>query len=68
MIRKNNAIFNEVIGACAEKRIRHLMGFRHGWNREIIAQFYATVFFRHHEGETAMLWMTEEERYQITFP
>ena len=54
MTRKNNAIFNEVMGACEEKRIRHLMGFKHGWNREIIARFYATVFFGHHEGERAM--------------
>ena len=51
MERKNNAIFNEVIAACEDKRISHLMGFKHGWNKEIITQFYATVFFGYHESE-----------------
>ena len=68
MERKNNVIFNEVLAACEEKRIRHLMGFRHRWNKEIIAQFYATVFFGYHNGERAMFWITEEQKYQITFP
>jgi len=68
MQRKNNAIFDEVMAACEEKRIKHLMGFRHGWNKEIIAQFYTTIFFGHHNGERAMFWMIEEQKYQITFP
>ena len=34
--------------------------FRHGWNKEIIAQFYATVFFGYHESKRAMFWMIEE--------
>jgi len=68
MARKNNAIFNEVMAECANKRIKALMGFKHSWNKEIIAQFYATVFFGHHDGEKTMFWMTEKERYQISFP
>ena len=68
MARKNNAIFNEVMAECANKRIKALMGFKHSWNKEIIAQFYATVFFGHHDGERTMFWMTEEEKYQIFFP
>ena len=43
MARKNNDIFNEVMAACEKKRIKHLVGYRHGWNKEIIAQFFATV-------------------------
>ena len=65
--RKNNVIFNEVLAECEEKRIRHLMDFKHGWNKEIIAQFYATIFFGYHESERAMFWMTEEQKYHITF-
>ena len=42
MVRKNNVIFNEVMAACADKRIKVLMGFKHNWNKEIIAQFFAT--------------------------
>ena len=68
MARKNNAIFNEVMAECANKRIKALMGFKHSWNKEIIAQFYTTVFFGHHDGERTMFWMTEEEKYQISFP
>ncbi|RLN09539.1 hypothetical protein C2845_PM11G06520 [Panicum miliaceum] len=29
MARKNDPIFDQVIAACAEKRIKHLMGFKH---------------------------------------
>jgi hypothetical protein len=68
MERKNNAIFNEVMAAREEKRISHLMGFKHGWNKEIIARFYAIVYLGHHESERAMFWMTEEQKYHITFP
>ena len=54
MARKNDVIFSEVIVACAHRRIKNLMGFKHSWNREIIAQFCATVFFEHHEGERCL--------------
>ena len=64
----HNVIFTEVMAACADKRIKVLMGFKHSWNKEIIAQFYATVFFGHHDGERAMFWMKEEEKYKISFP
>ena len=37
MVRKNNVIFNEVMAACADKRIKVLMGFKHSWNKKIIA-------------------------------
>ncbi|KAG2612469.1 hypothetical protein PVAP13_4KG292105 [Panicum virgatum] len=68
MTRKNDPIFNEVIAACDEKRIKNLMGFKNKWNREIIAQFYVTVYFGYKDEERAMFWMTEDERYHITFP
>ena len=41
--------------------------FRHGWNKEIIAQFYATIFFGYYDEERAMFWMIEEQKYHITF-
>ncbi|RLN34650.1 hypothetical protein C2845_PM03G31150 [Panicum miliaceum] len=68
MPRKNDSIFDQVRAACAEKRIKHLMAFKHSWNKEIIAQFYATVYFGYHQNERAMFWMIEEVRYHITFP
>jgi hypothetical protein len=67
MSKKNNAIFNEVTNACTEKRIKHLMAFRQNWNKELIGQFYATIYFGQHEGDRAMFWMTEGSRYYITY-
>ena len=59
MERENDPMFNEIINACANKRIKKLMGFRNDWNKEIVAQFYATVYFGYIDGERAMFWMTE---------
>jgi len=44
------------------------MGFKHSWNREIIAQFFATIYFGYVANERAMIWMTEGEKYHITYP
>jgi hypothetical protein len=68
MARKNDPIFNEVISNYEMKRVKVLMGFRQDWNKDIIAQFYATVHFRHIGTERAMIWMTNGQRYSITFP
>jgi hypothetical protein len=45
MARKSDPIFDEVINNCERQRVKALMGFRQDWNKEIIAQFYATVHF-----------------------
>jgi hypothetical protein len=66
MARKNDPIFNEVISNCERQRVEMLMGFRQDWNKEIIAQFYATVHFEHIGTERAMIWMTNGQRYSIT--
>jgi hypothetical protein len=42
------------------------MGFRHSWNTEVIAQFYATVAFEEHESARKMHWMTEGT-YSVIF-
>jgi nucleoside diphosphate kinase len=34
-----------VIQACEEKGLKILMGFKQHWNKELIAQFYAMVYF-----------------------
>ncbi|RLN12805.1 hypothetical protein C2845_PM09G11920 [Panicum miliaceum] len=47
--------------------MKHLMGFNYSWNKEIIAQFYATMYFGYYQNETPMFWMMEEEKYHITF-
>jgi hypothetical protein len=68
MARKNDPIFNEVISNCERQRVKMLMGFRRDWNKEITAQFYATMHFGHIGIERAMIWMTNGQRYSITFP
>lgn len=69
--KHDNPVFNEIIRVCSEKRIKHLMGFKHSWNKEVISQFYATVFFGYYEEngerERAMHWMTEGQRFHVTF-
>ena len=45
MRKKKNPIFYQIVVECKAKGIAHLMGYKHGWNKEIIAQFYATVHF-----------------------
>jgi hypothetical protein len=67
MERANNAVFRDIIDVCTSLRIKPLMGFRHSWNTEVIAQFYATVAFEGHESARKMHWMTEGTRYSVTF-
>jgi hypothetical protein len=67
MEKANNAIFRDIIVVCTSLRIKPLMGFRHSWNTEVIAQFYATIAFEEHEGARKMHWMTEGTRYSVTF-
>jgi hypothetical protein len=59
MERANNTIFRDIIDVCTSLRIKPLMGFKHSWNMEVIAQFYATVAFEEHDSVRKMHWMTE---------
>jgi hypothetical protein len=68
MAKKNDPIFNEVIRNCERQRVKVLMGFQQDWDKEIIAQFYINVHFGHIGTERAMIWMTNGQRYSITFP
>jgi hypothetical protein len=67
MEKTHNAVFRDIIDVCTSLRIKPLMGFRHSWNMEVIAQFYATVAFEEHESARKMHWMTEGTRYRVTF-
>jgi hypothetical protein len=37
-----------VIIACAAKHLREILAFKKDWNNEVIAHFYATVYFEEH--------------------
>jgi hypothetical protein len=67
MARKSDPVFDEVINNCERQRVKALLGFRRDWNKEIIAQFYATVHFGYIETERAMTRMTNGQKYSITF-
>jgi hypothetical protein len=67
MSRKNDPIFNEVINNCERQRVKMLMGFRQDWYKENIAQFYATLYFGYIDTERVMTWMTNGQKYFITF-
>jgi hypothetical protein len=67
MERADDSLFKEIISECEDKKIKTLMGFKKNWNKVLIAQFYATVYFGSLDGDRAMLWMTEGNFYRVTF-
>jgi hypothetical protein len=67
MERADDHLFNEIISACEDKKNKALMGFKKNWNKELIAQFYATMHFGFVEGDRAMFWMTEGKYYKVNF-
>lgn len=44
MANMKDPMFDEVIKACRDKRVKKLMGSKYDWNDEIIAQFIATLY------------------------
>jgi len=62
-----NAIATQIYNTCKTQGIYHLMKFRHYWNKELVAQFYATIFFGYHENDRAIFWRTEGRPYFLTF-
>jgi hypothetical protein len=54
MAIKSDPIFDEVISNRERQRVKTLMGFRQDQNKEIIAQFHATVHFGYIDTERAM--------------
>ena len=52
---------------CENKNIKAFMGFQKSWNKEVIAEFYATVYFGYIGDERAFFWMTEGNYYKARF-
>ena len=67
MKKANDPLFQEIISACESKHVKELMGFQKDWNKEVIAQFYATMHFGYLRDDRAMFWMTEGNYYRVTF-
>jgi hypothetical protein len=54
MTEQQDLIFNQVVVACESLHIKRIMEFHYDWNIEIIAQFYATLFFEETENVRVM--------------
>ena len=70
MANLGNEICDEVAQMCQDRHIKDIMGFQHDWNKEVIAQFYATVYFGHdpeNGNERTIYWMTEGHHYQCSY-
>jgi hypothetical protein len=61
MESKHDLIFDRVIAACTVKHLRDIMTFKKDWNNEVIAQFYATVYFEERGDTRKLHWMTESQ-------
>ena len=62
----HDSIIDEVIEACAQQNLKELMGLQYPWCKEIIAQFYATVYFEPNKEKT-IHWMTDGIIYSVTY-
>ncbi|KAK3136487.1 hypothetical protein QOZ80_5BG0436290 [Eleusine coracana subsp. coracana] len=65
--RKGTKEFLEVIEACKHHGVYDLMALQYPWNKEVITQFFSTVFFTTHGSNPNMSWMTNAERYSVTY-
>lgn len=59
-------VVDEVIEACNKQHLKELMALQYPWCKEIIAQFYATVYFEPNIEKT-IHWMTNGVRYSVTY-
>jgi hypothetical protein len=67
MENKHDPIFDEVIIACQAKHLRDILAFKKDWNNEVIAQFYATVYFEEHGDTRKLHWMAESQWYKVSY-
>jgi hypothetical protein len=67
MESKHDPIFDSVIIACKTKHLRDVLNFKKNWNNEVIAQFYAIVYFEEHGDTRKLHWMTEGQWYEVCY-
>jgi hypothetical protein len=67
MENKHDPIFDRVIVACQAKHLRDILAFKKDWNNEVIAQFYATVYFEEHGDTRKLHWITESPWYEVSY-
>lgn len=70
MARFNDDIFTQIAEACEVKGLKCILAYKHDWNTEIIAQFFATVYFVERAKDMrqwVLQWRTEGVDYSITY-
>ena len=50
---------------CKEFGLYDIMGFRYGWNTEILAQFHSSLYYDAHK--VTFYWTIEGEKYDIDY-
>jgi hypothetical protein len=45
MANKRHTIFNQIKATCDELEMTKMMSYKYDWNKEIIWQFYTTLYF-----------------------
>jgi hypothetical protein len=64
MATRRHSIFNQIKATCDESEITKMMSFKYNWNKKIICQFYATLYFD--ADVQKLMWMTDGQQYEIT--
>jgi hypothetical protein len=64
MANKRHTIFNQIKATCDELEMTKMMSFKYDWNKEIICQFYDTLYFD--AAAQKLLWMLVGQKYEIT--
>jgi hypothetical protein len=64
MANKRHTIFNQIKATCDELEMTKMMSFNYDSNKEIIYQFYATLYFD--AAAQKLLWMSARQKYDIT--
>ena len=66
---KNIGCFNQVLQDIEDFGLTHVFAYQHPWNREIILQFYATLYIFGDESDSTKLimeWMTDGKRIKCS--
>jgi hypothetical protein len=64
---KYDPIFDSVVVTCKAKHLRDILAFKKNWNNEVIAQFYATVYFEEYGDTRKPHWMIEDQWYEVSY-
>jgi hypothetical protein len=67
MENKHDPIFDDVVATCRAKHLRNAMTFMKNWKKEVIAQFYATLYVEEHGDARNFHWMTEGDWYEMSY-